>query len=48
MAAVDANLSPLGASEHQIQLRRAVIASTIGTASPRWSWVLIWSATITT
>ncbi|THD44956.1 MAG: MFS transporter [Bradyrhizobium sp.] len=32
MAALDADTMPLSASEHQIQLRRAVIASTIGTA----------------
>jgi len=35
MAAIDTNLSPRSSSEHQIQLRRAVVASTIGTASPR-------------
>jgi len=32
MAAIDLDARPLTASEHQIQLRRAVIASTIGTA----------------
>jgi metabolite-proton symporter len=32
MAALDADTMPLSPSEHQIQLRRAVIASTIGTA----------------
>ena len=32
MAALDADTMPLSASEHQVQLRRAVIASTIGTA----------------
>jgi metabolite-proton symporter len=32
MAVLDSNLIPLTPSEHQIQLRRAVIASTIGTA----------------
>ena len=32
MAALDADSIPLSPSEHQIQLRRAVIASTIGTA----------------
>lgn len=32
MAALDSNLIPLSANEHQVQLRRAVIASTIGTA----------------
>ena len=32
MAAIDLDARPLTASEHQVQLRRAVIASTIGTA----------------
>jgi hypothetical protein len=32
MAAPDAGSIPLSPSEHQIQLRRAVIASTVGTA----------------
>src|SRR5438046_9702215 len=32
MAALDADTPSLSASEHQVQLRRAVIASTIGTA----------------
>src|SRR5438045_9604285 len=32
MAMLDINVAPLTPSEHQIQLRRAVIASTIGTA----------------
>src|SRR4051794_12494322 len=32
MAATDITAGPMSASEHQIQLRRAVIASTIGTA----------------
>ena len=32
MAAIDLEARPLTASEHQVQLRRAVIASTIGTA----------------
>jgi MFS family permease len=32
MAALDIDATPLSSSEHQIQLRRAVIASTIGTA----------------
>ena len=32
MAVLDSNLVPLSSSEHQVQLRRAVIASTIGTA----------------
>jgi metabolite-proton symporter len=32
MAALDARVTPLTAGEHQVQLRRAVIASTIGTA----------------
>src|SRR5213595_3999796 len=32
MAALDADTPSLSASEHQTQLRRAVIASTIGTA----------------
>ena len=32
MAALDVDVIPLTASEHQVQLRRAVIASTIGTA----------------
>jgi metabolite-proton symporter len=32
MAALDADIPSLSASEHQVQLRRAVIASTIGTA----------------
>ena len=32
MAARDARVTPLTAGEHQVQLRRAVIASTIGTA----------------
>ena len=32
MATTDINVVPLSASEHQVQLRRAVIASTIGTA----------------
>jgi hypothetical protein len=32
LAALDADTVPLSPSEHQIQLRRAVIASTIGTA----------------
>jgi metabolite-proton symporter len=32
MAALDVNVTPLTAGEHQVQLRRAVIASTIGTA----------------
>jgi hypothetical protein len=32
MAALDADTMSLSPSEHQIQLRRAVIASTIGTA----------------
>jgi len=32
MTAFNANTIPLTASEHQIQLRRAVIASTVGTA----------------
>jgi hypothetical protein len=32
MAALDVNVTPLTSSEHQVQLRRAVIASTIGTA----------------
>src|SRR6478736_5166307 len=31
MAAIDLDARPLTASEHQVQLRRAVIASTIGT-----------------
>src|ERR1700735_438184 len=32
MAALDIDVTPLSSSEHQIQLRRAVIAATIGTA----------------
>jgi metabolite-proton symporter len=32
MATSDLNVGPLSASEHQVQLRRAVIASTVGTA----------------
>src|SRR5438876_11066078 len=32
MATLDVNVVPLTPSEHQIQLRRAVIASTVGTA----------------
>jgi len=32
MATLDAHIAPLTPSEHQIQLRRAVVASTIGTA----------------
>ena len=32
MTTFNANTIPLTASEHQIQLRRAVIASTVGTA----------------
>lgn len=32
MAALDSNLIPLSSDEHRVQLRRAVIASTIGTA----------------
>jgi metabolite-proton symporter len=32
MTALDINTTPLSPSEHQVQLRRAVIASTIGTA----------------
>src|SRR5438128_3901526 len=32
MATLDINAAPLSPSEHQVQLRRAVIASTIGTA----------------
>ena len=32
MAVLDSNLIPLSSGEHQLQLRRAVIASTIGTA----------------
>jgi MFS family permease len=32
MATLDAGISPLTPSEHQVQLRRAVIASTVGTA----------------
>ncbi len=32
MATSDINVGPLSASEHQVQLRRAVIASTVGTA----------------
>jgi MFS family permease len=32
MATLDINVAPLSPSEHQVQLRRAVIASTIGTA----------------
>src|SRR6202046_4507544 len=32
MAALDIDVTPLSSSEHQVQLRRAVIASTIGTA----------------
>src|SRR5258707_8546767 len=32
MTAISAEINPLSAAEHQVQLRRAVIASTIGTA----------------
>jgi len=32
MATSEINVGPLSASEHQVQLRRAVIASTVGTA----------------
>ena len=32
MTALDSDLIPLSSGEHQVQLRRAVIASTIGTA----------------
>ena len=32
MTTFNANTTPLTSSEHQIQLRRAVIASTVGTA----------------
>lgn len=40
MAALDADTMPLSPSEHQIQLRRAVIASTIGTAIEWYDFLL--------
>jgi len=40
MAAIDLDARPLTASEHQVQLRRAVIASTIGTAIELYDFFL--------